>query len=82
MALKVSSVRNRCNLYAEIAFVSLPTMEYFITQNVTQRYSCYYFLTDMEQDVAVMERIQNGERIFETEKDLQQMAELLGMPGL
>jgi len=57
-------------------------MEYFITQNVTQRYSCYYFLTDMEQDVAVMERIQNGERIFETEKDLQQMAELLGMPGL
>jgi diketogulonate reductase-like aldo/keto reductase len=36
----------------------------------------------MEEDVAVMERIQAGEVFFETDQELRQMAELLGMPDL
>jgi len=36
----------------------------------------------MEQDIAVMERIERGEALFETEDDLRQMAKALGMPDL
>ena len=36
----------------------------------------------MAEDVAVMERIQAGEVIFENEEELRHMAQLLGMPDL
>jgi diketogulonate reductase-like aldo/keto reductase len=36
----------------------------------------------MEQDVAVMKRMQDGEVFFETEEQLRKMAKLLGMPDL
>jgi diketogulonate reductase-like aldo/keto reductase len=36
----------------------------------------------MAEDVAIMERVQRGERFFETEDELQEMAQLLGMPAL
>ena len=36
----------------------------------------------MAEDVAVMERIQGGEAIFESDEDLYRMAKLLGMPEL
>lgn len=36
----------------------------------------------MAEDVAVMERLQGGEAIFESEEELRHMAELLGMPDL
>jgi len=36
----------------------------------------------MAQDVAVMERIQAGESIFDTEDEIHHIATLLGMPGL
>jgi diketogulonate reductase-like aldo/keto reductase len=36
----------------------------------------------MEQDVAVMKRMQDGEVFFETEDQLRKMAKLLGMPDL
>lgn len=36
--------------------------------------------THMAEDVAVMERIQGGEVMFENETDLQRMGQILGMP--
>ena len=36
----------------------------------------------MKEDVAVMERIQNGEAIFESETELMDFAHILGMPAL
>ena len=36
----------------------------------------------MAEDVAVMERMQGGEVIFESEEELRHMAQLLGMPDL
>lgn len=36
----------------------------------------------MLEDVAVMERMQGGEQIFESEEELRHMAQLLGMPDL
>jgi aryl-alcohol dehydrogenase-like predicted oxidoreductase len=36
----------------------------------------------MAEDVAVMERMQGGEQIFESEEELRHMAQLLGMPDL
>lgn len=39
-------------------------------------------LKHMGQDARVMERIQQGEVLFETEEDLRKMAKLLGMPDL
>jgi diketogulonate reductase-like aldo/keto reductase len=36
----------------------------------------------MAEDVAVAERIQGGEQIFESEEELRHMAQLLGMPDL
>lgn len=36
----------------------------------------------MVEDVAVMERMQGGEHIFESEEELRHMAQILGMPDL
>lgn len=36
----------------------------------------------MAEDVAIMERMQGGEAIFENEADIRRMAQLLGMPDL
>jgi len=36
----------------------------------------------MVEDVAVMTRIQEGESIFESEEELKNMADALGMPNL
>ena len=36
----------------------------------------------MLEDVAVMERMQGGEQIFESEEELRHMAQILGMPDL
>ena len=36
----------------------------------------------MMEDVAVMERIQGGEKIFETNEELGHMAKLLGFPDV
>lgn len=36
----------------------------------------------MMEDVAIMERIQGGEAIFETEEELKHMAQLLGFPDM
>jgi diketogulonate reductase-like aldo/keto reductase len=36
----------------------------------------------MKEDVAVMERMQNGEVIFDTESELRDFAHILGMPAL
>jgi diketogulonate reductase-like aldo/keto reductase len=39
-------------------------------------------LQHMAEDVALMERMQDGEKIFESEDDLRRFAQLLGMPDL
>ena len=36
----------------------------------------------MEEDVAIMKRVQDGEVFFEMQYQLQKMAKLLGMPNL
>jgi diketogulonate reductase-like aldo/keto reductase len=36
----------------------------------------------MKEDVAIMERMQSGEVIFETESELRDFAQILGMPAL
>jgi diketogulonate reductase-like aldo/keto reductase len=36
----------------------------------------------MKEDVAVMERMQTGEAVFESESELRQFAQYLGMPDL
>lgn len=39
-------------------------------------------LQHMKEDVALIERMQNGDAIFESEEDLRHFAKLLGMPDL